>query len=367
MHLPKFGNLVSLDDRRIVGGPPTQSLLPMKYKWLYNIFKKANNNFWLPEEIGMGDDKYQYTTLPVNVRHAYDRIFSMLTTMDLIVTDALESSIMPHATAPEFRSWLALQGYQEAIHSHSYTLIAEEVSLDPDEVFGRYLKEKELYDKIDMAYRYNKLIDTADTSTIEGLRNFVLGYSFWVIVLEGMWFYLGLSAGTYPSRYHRVMRGTTDQFQYIRRDEQLHYSTGLLVIREILNEYPEVLNSDLVNDIKAMVEEGVGLEDAFADATYINLPGMLPNDYKEQVRFQARNLCRRLGIEVFPNATNAIPWFSESVDLRKETNFFERRVSEYQVAADLGWDEVNDVFVNDHFSGTTKIGDWDNPLNKDKS
>ena len=317
--------------------------MPLKYKWLYETFKNANQNFWLPEEISMGNDKLEYTMLPSNIKHMYDWIFSMLTTMDLIVTDALESSIMPYASAPEFRSWLALQGYQEAIHTHAYVVVAEEVALDPDEVFGRYLQEEALYNKIKMAGEYSKLLENND---IQNIENFILGYSFWAIILEGIWFYLGLSAGSYPSIYNRVMKGTADQFQYIRRDEALHYSTGISVIKEIINEYPEVWTKELQYKIKAMVEEGIEYERAFAQECYRNIPHLPAEGYIEQCKFQAEKNLNRLGLSHYPDAKSALPWLSASVDIKKEANFFERRVIEYQVGTGLAFydpDKIDNI------------------------
>ncbi len=338
MHLPKFKEKVEIKDIRLVGGPPTQNLLPLKYKWLYEAFKNGNNNFWLPEEISMGNDKLEYTQLPPNVKHMYDWLFSMLTTMDLIVTDTLESSIMPYASAPEFRSWLALQGYQEAIHTHSYVTIAEEIALDPDEVFGRYLQEESLYNKIKMAGEAAKMLDNNDLQDIE---TFIINYAFWAIMLEGIWFYLGLSAGTYPSHHLRLMKGTADQFQYIRRDEALHYSVGLSVIHEITKEYPEAWNRNTKEEILSMVVRGIEHEAKFANDCYKNIPGLLAADYIEQCKFQAERHLNRLGLSLYGNAKAALPWLSASVDMKKESNFFERRVTEYQVGTGLDFENTS--------------------------
>jgi ribonucleoside-diphosphate reductase beta chain len=315
----------------------------MKYKELYDSFKHGINNFWTPEEISMGEDKYQYTQLPENVRHFYDMLFAMLTTMDLVVTDALESTIMPWASAPEFRSWLALQGFQEAIHSHSYTLIAQEISADEDKLFNMYLVEKPLYDKIAMAAKYNELIEQASfcSNQDEAIKDFLLGYIFWAVMLEGIWFFLGLSIGTYPSHQFRMMKGTADQFEYIRRDESLHYATGLNIISQIIEEYPQVWDEELRQRIVDMVAEGLELEKAFATAALVALPGLTVPDYLEQCRFQANMLLKRLGVMPYPDAKQTLSWLTHTT-LRKETNFFERRPTEYRVGADLWRDSEHE-------------------------
>ncbi len=260
MHLPNFGQITPISERRLVGGPPTQSLLPLKYSWLYNTYKKGQQNFWLPQEVGMGRDKEEYYTLPPNVKRQYDLLFSMLTTMDLVVTEAVDVSLMRHASAPELRQWLALQGFQEAVHTDSYTLMAEEIGLDPDEVFTRYLTNPALYAKIAMCGRYSEMLDSlTDLADPEQMEKFLTAYAFFSLILESLWFYVGLSAGTYPTRFLGKMTGTNDQFTFIRKDESLHYSVGLTVIGDIIRESPHIDRHRLNRQILNLVSEGLRL------------------------------------------------------------------------------------------------------------
>jgi len=358
MHLPKFGQIATLQERRLVGGPATQSMMPVKYRWLYETYKKAQTNFWRPQEVPLGNDKRDYLGLPPNVRHQYDLLFSMLTTMDLVVTEAIDVSIMRHAGAPELRNWLALQGFQEAIHTDSYVTIAEEIDLDPDEVFTRYLTNPALYAKIAMAGRYAEQLDgITDLNDPEQMERFIVAYTFFALILESLWFYVGLSAGTYPARFLGKMLGTADMFSFIRKDEALHYSVGLTVINDIINENPQLDVGRVNQKILGLVSEGLRLEDAFAEETYRDLPGMSVDAYKEQCRFQMRFNLQRLGLS-HPDcdgATLALPWISETVELQKETSFFERTNFNYQVKAGLfsGDEEMEDALGNDL---------WNNPV-----
>ena len=358
MHLPKFGQIIPVSERRLVGGPPTQSLLPLKYSWLYNTYKKGQQNYWLPQEVGMGRDKEEYYTLPPNVKHQYDLLFSMLTTMDLVVTEAVDVSLMRHASAPELRQWLALQGFQEAVHSDSYTLMAEEIGLDPDEVSARCLTNSALYAKVAMCGRYSEALDSlTDLADPEQMEKFLLSYTFFSLILESLWFYVGLSVGTYPTRFLGKMTGTNDQFTMIRKDEALHYSVGLTVIGDIIRESPHIDRDRLNRKILNLVSEGLRLEDNFADETYKDLPGMSAAAYKEQCRFQMRFNLQRLGLSHpdCEDATLALPWVSEMVEIKKETSFFERKTSNYQVSTGLF---ENDAEVPD--SGGNDL--WDNPV-----
>ena len=360
MHLPNFGQIIPVSERRLVGGPPTQSMLPLKYPWLYNTYKKAQTNFWRPQEVPMGRDKEDYYNLPPNVKHQYDLLFSMLTTMDLVVTEAVDVSLMRHASAPELRNWLALQGFQEAVHTDSYVVIAEEIGLDPDDVFTRYLTNPALYAKIAMCGRYSEMLDgLTDLSDPEQMEKFLVAYAFFALILESLWFYVGLSVGTYPTRFLGKMNGTADMFSFIRKDEALHYSVGLTVIGDIIRESPHIdkdrLNRKLIN----LVSEGLRLEDNFADETYKDLPGMSASAYKGQCRFQMRFNLQRLGLShpECENAALALPWVSETVEMTKETAFFERTNQNYVVAAGLF--ESSDVGDIPESNGNTL---WDNPV-----
>ncbi len=345
MHVPLFKQTVSLNDRRLVGGPATQALLPLKYKWLYQTYKKALNNFWLPAEVNVTPDKGDYMALKPNTKHQYDWLFSMLTTMDMVVTEAIDVSIMRHATAPEFRQWLALQGQQEAVHTDSYTVIAEEIDLVPDDVYGRYLQEESLYNKIAMAAEYANMLDAiTDLSSASEMEKFILAYVFFPLMLESCWFYMGLSAGTYPALFERKMLGTADMFSLIRKDESLHYSVGLTVTADIIRENPQINLKEVNTAILDMVSKGLALEEAFAQETYRNLPGLSADSYMEQCRFMMNVNLRRLGLE-HPDCVSAglaLPWVSESVELNKETAFFERRLAEYMVSADLNFDDEHE-------------------------
>jgi ribonucleoside-diphosphate reductase beta chain len=357
MHLPKFGQIAQLSDRRLVGGPPTQSMLPLKYKWLYETYKKAQTNFWRPQEVPLGRDKADYYQLPPNVKRQYDLLFSMLTTMDLVVTEAVDVSLMRHAGAPELRNWLALQGFQEAVHTDSYVTIAEELDLNQDEVFTRYLTNPALYAKIAMCGRYSEALDKLnDLDDPEQMEKFIVAYAFFALILESLWFYVGLSAGTYPARFLGKMLGTADMFSFIRKDEALHYSVGLTVINDIIRESQHIDKDRLNRKLLNLVSEGLRLEDNFAEETYKDLPGMSVAAYKEQCRFQMRHNLLRLGLShpECETATLALPWISETVELNKETAFFERTNQNYQVATGL-FEIENEV-------PDTGNKLWDNPL-----
>jgi len=350
MHFPQFGQTITQAEKHLIFGPPTQALLPLKYPEIYDAYKAGIRNNWTPEEIGLNEDRIQYREMTEGVKHQYDLVLSMLTVMDMVVTDSL-SDVMGAASAPEFRAWLARQQFDEANHSDSYAYIIDGIGLKQQEVFDRYLTDKTLYAKVEMAEEAVQKLQLAystfeaaqqDSNTCTmaaAISTFIEGYAFFPLILEGTWFTMGLKCGTYASQFHGQMRGTADQFAYILRDEQLHTVTGLRALRLIKHEHPEAWTSDVVNYIKKMAEKGIELEREFATNAYHNLPGLPLNDYIEHCQYQCEQWLRQLDISVWPEARPRLKWLTESIETRKETNFFERRVTEYQAGTGLNWED----------------------------
>lgn len=353
MHLPKFGQTITNAQKRIIFGPPTQALLPLKYHYVYDQYKNAIKNNWTPEEIGLASDKLDYKELPAGARNQWDKVLSMLTVMDMIVTDCIGEHIMPAASAPEFRSWLARQQFEEANHSDSYAYIIDGIGLEQQAVFDRYLTDATLYAKVEMANKAVELLthgvshntfysadvyDPADELNIVGIESFLKGYAFFPLVLEGLWFIMGLKCGTYATHYHRKMRGTSDQFAYILRDETLHVAVGIHVINVIKSEYSDAWTVEVREYIISLIKKGIELEKAFALSTYQQLPGLEPEAYINHCKYQAELLLNRIGLSAYSGTFPALSWLSGAIEMRKETNFFERKVTEYQQGG-LNWEE----------------------------
>jgi ribonucleoside-diphosphate reductase beta chain len=333
MHLPDFGAIVDNNAKRMVFGPPTQALLPLKYPAIYDAYKASIRNSWTPEEVGLSQDRYDYQILEPAIKNQWDRMLSMLTTMDMVVTDAVGQHIAPYASAPEFRAWLARQAFEEANHSDSYAFIIDGIGLNQREVFDRYLQERSLYAKIQMA-------DIACGHLQEGtMEGFLKGYAFFPLVLEGLWFFLGLCCGTYATYFHRKMLGTTDQFMYILRDEVQHISTGLTALRLVMQESDTATISKVRVVWEDMLRQGWELEKEFAKDVYVELPHLQIKSYMEHSQFRTQQMASRVGLSVYPDAKPQLTWLDE-VSRKKEKNFFERRVDEYQVGADLQMEEV---------------------------
>jgi ribonucleoside-diphosphate reductase beta chain len=174
-----------------------------------------------------------------------------------------------------------------------------------------------------------------DLTDADELHNFILAYMFFAAIFEGVWFYNGFSP-IFSLQRRGLMKGTAEQFQYIMRDEVMHCGFGIRVISQILLENEITLD---LKAIKAMWEEAEAAEAAYAHYIVRNpLLGYSAADHIEQFRYISNRRARQLGLEEpFPNAKCALPWLDEQANIRKEKNFFETRVMEYQTGG-LVWD-----------------------------
>jgi ribonucleoside-diphosphate reductase beta chain len=213
--------------------------------------------------------------------------------------------------------------------------------MDEGEIFNMYREVPSVAKKAAWALPFTKSLSNPDfkTGTTEDdkilLRNLIAFYC----VLEGIFFYCGftqiLSMGN-----RNKMTGTSEQFQYILRDESMHVNFGIDMINQIKIENPELWDEEMQSTAREMILQGTQLEIEYAEDTMPNgILGMSAESMAEYLKFIANRRLTQIGLEeAFPKASNPFPWMSEIMDLRKEKNFFETRVIEYQTGGALSWD-----------------------------
>ena len=331
---------VSVEDKRVVNGQADiNQLAPFKYPWAWEYFLKANRNHWTPLEIGMAQDVHDYHhRLTPAERHVFENVLAYLSTADILAMRNVGLAVMEKMTAPELQIYQARQVYEEALHTWTYQHCIETLNLDQREIYNRYRVVPEIYGKIALANRRMQaaLRSGLDLTDRAMLHDFALSYLFFAAVFEGTWFYNGFTP-IFALQRRGLMKGTAEQLQYIMRDEVLHCGFGLRVVRQLLNE--EKLELDPLA-VAAMWQECEAAEAAYAG--YIlrePILGYSAELHMGQFRFVANRRARQVGLaEPYPGAPNVLPWLDEQVNLRKEKNFFETRVTEYQTGGALAWD-----------------------------
>ena len=331
---------VDVNDKRVVNGlGDINQLAPFKYPWAWQYFLNANKNHWTPLDVNMTKDVRDcHHVLTNEEKHVYEHVLAYLTTSDILAMRNIGLAVMEKMTAPELQIYQARQVFEEAMHTWTYQHCIETIGLDQKEIYNRYRVVPEIYQKIKLA---NDRLDTVlrpdiDLNQPDELDTFVHSYLFFAGVFEGCWFYNGFSP-IFALQRRGLMNGTAEQFQYIMRDEILHSGFGIRVVREIVKE--ENLTLDETR-LRRMWDECEAAEDVYAGFLLAEpMVGYSKEDHMEQFRFIANRRARQLKItEPFPGAENRLTWLDEQANLRKEKNFFETRVIEYQTGAALNWD-----------------------------
>ncbi len=331
---------VRADDKRVINGlTDINQLAPFKYPWAWDFFLNANKNHWTPLDINMSRDVHDFQhRMTVEEKHVYENVLSYLTTSDILAMRNVGLAVMEKMTAPELQIYQARQVYEEALHTWTYQHCIESIGLEQGEIYNRYRVVPAINQKIQLANNKINSVLRADIDLTDKdeLENFVLSYTFFAGIFEGCWFYNGFSP-IFALQRRGLMTGTAEQLQYIMRDEVLHCAFGIRVVNQIIAENNVSIDPA---QIQTMWEEAEAAEIDYA--RYIlrdPIIGYNAEDHIEQFRFIANRRARQLKhIEPFPGAENRLNWLDEQANLRKEKNFFETRVTEYQTGGALKWD-----------------------------
>ena len=213
--------------------------------------------------------------------------------------------------------------------------------MDESENFAAYKEVKCNRDKDDFLIPFiDTLTDpTFKTGTPENDQKLLRSLIVFSCIMEGLFFYVGFVQILSLGRQNK-MTGAAEQYQYILRDESMHCNFGIDLINTIKNENPHLWTPEFRREMTELMHKAVDLEYAYAEDTMPRgVLGLNASMFKEYLRFIANRRCQQIGLDVqFPGATNPFPWMSELIDLKKEKNFFETRVIEYQTGGALSWD-----------------------------
>ena len=336
---------VDVDQKQMINcRADVNQLVPFKYDWAWLKYLDGSANHWMPQEINMTADVALWKSkdgLSEQERMIVMRNLGFFSTADSLVANNIVLSVYKHITNPECRQYLLRQALEEAIHTHAYQYVIESLGMDEGEIFNMYREVPSVAKKAAWALPFTQSLSNPDfkTGTTEDdkilLRNLIAFYC----VLEGIFFYSGftqiLSMGN-----RNKMTGTSEQFQYILRDESMHVNFGIDMINQIKIENPELWDEEMQSTAREMILQGTQLEIEYAEDTMPNgILGMSAESMTEYLKFIANRRLTQIGLEeAFPKASNPFPWMSEIMDLRKEKNFFETRVIEYQTGGALSWD-----------------------------
>ena len=335
---------IQVDDKRMINcRADLNQLVPFKYEWAWQKYLDGCANHWMPQEINMTADIALWKSengLSADERTVVMRSLGFFSTADSLVANNLVLALYRHITNPECRQYILRQAFEEAIHTHAYQYCIQSLGMDEGEVFNMYREVPSVAKKATWALKYTQSLSdpTFNTGTPEAdqrlLRNLIAFYC----VLEGIFFYCGFTQILSMGRRNK-MGGVAEQFQYILRDESMHLNFGIDVINQIKIENPHLWTAEFRDEVTQMILEGMTLEIEYArDTMPRGVLGMNAAMMEEYLQFIANRRLVQLGLpEQFAGVQNPFTWMSEMMDLRKEKNFFETRVTDYQVGGALSW------------------------------
>lgn len=334
---------VKVNEKRLINcnTVDVNQLMPLKYKWAWEHYLNGCANHWMPTEVPMSKDieLWKSNQLSVDERHVIMRNLGFFSTAESLVGNNIVLAIFKHVTNPEMRQYLLRQGFEEAIHTHTFHYIVESLALDQGEVFNMYNEVNSIHakDQFEMQLTEHILRTDFTTSTFEGAQKFLENLIGFYIIMEGIFFYSGFAMILSFHRQNK-MTGIGEQFQYILRDETVHLNFGIDLINGIKDENPDLWTPAFQARITDLIQQAVELEILYAkDCLPKGILGLTAPMFRDYVQYIADRRFERIGLKAIYRSKNPFPWMSETIDLGKEKNFFETRVNEYQSSSGLTW------------------------------
>ena len=339
-----FGR-IRVEDKRVINGTAdVNQLVPFKYKWAWEKYLAGCANHWMPQEVNMSRDIATWKdphALTEDERLIVKRNLGFFVTADSLAANNIVLGTYRHITAPECRQYLLRQAFEEAIHTHAYQYIVESLGLDEGEIFNAYHEVDSIREKDEFLIPFIETLTNPGfkTGTPENDQKLLRSLIVFACIMEGLFFYVGFAQILALGRQNK-MTGAAEQYQYILRDESMHCNFGIDLINQIKLENPQLWTPEFREEIRSLMQRGVELEYRYAEDTMPRgVLGLNAPMFKEYLRFVANRRCQQIGLEIpYPGANNPFPWMSEMIDLKKEKNFFETRVIEYQTGGALSWD-----------------------------
>jgi len=311
------------------------TLRPMKYPAFYEMYKNAIKNTWTVDEIDFSTDLNDLAQkMGPGDRHLINRLVAFFATGDSIVSNNLVLNLYKHINAPEARMYLSRQLYEEALHVQFYLTLLDTYVPDLEErarAFSAVENIPSIRTKAAFCHRWiDSINELSELKTREDRQSFLLNLICFAACIEGLFFFAAF-AYVYYLRNRGLLHGLAAGTNWVFRDESGHMAFAFEVIEQIRSQEPELFDESLIKRVREMLMEAVECEAQFAeDVLGGSVPGMNPSMMRQYLEFIADQRLMVLGIDKLFGSTNPFP-FMELQDVQELTNFFERRVSSYQV------------------------------------
>lgn len=323
----KNGNVISSDSASV------NQILPHVNKWAWDLYKTGKNNNWTPEEIPMVKDIQNWKDdkkISDDERLVIKRCLGFFAGSESLVGNNL-FTMFKYVTDPECRQYMARQMYEECLHNDTIVYICDSLDLDINEVYEAYESVPSIKAKDDFLMNVTTDLATkdVDVSTDEGVRELIKAAFIYWVVCEGTFFFSGFAmllamADKIP--------GIAEQIQYTLRDETIHIKFGTQLLNKIKEQHPTAWTKELEEELTGYLVQAVELEIQYAkDVLPRGILGLNSDMFVEYMKFIANRRLSALNMgKQYENVSNPFPFLSETIDLDKQKNFFETKVTAYQ-------------------------------------
>lgn len=311
------------------------TLRPMKYPVFYEMYKNAIKNTWTVDEVDFSTDLVDLNSkMTESEKHLIHRLVAFFATGDSIVANNLVLNLYKHINSPEARLYLSRQLYEEALHVQFYLTLLDTYIPHPDErakAFAAVENIPSIKKKADFCFKWiDSINDLNELHTTEDRRKFLMNLICFACCIEGMFFFAAF-AYVYFLRSKGLLAGLASGTNWVFRDESMHMACAMKVIDTVRKEDPTIFNEQMEDMIVQMLEDAIDCEMTFAEDLVSNgIAGLSLNDMRQYLEYIADQRLESLNIPPRYNTKNPFS-FMELQDMQELANFFERRVSAYQV------------------------------------
>lgn len=345
-------------NKPLLGPCDSYQLEPFAYEWAWVMARAQEHANWAPEEIAVASDVADYKNPATDPRHRhlFESVMAQLTTFDIERGDDAAETFLSVFQPAEIRHYLKRLVWDEALHTRSYRYVIENLGI-PLTIYDTWKTVPAMKARVEMAQTLSSPVewiignyllhcDPYHELPVGGKKALLRSLIFWFLIFEGTWFWVSLLGPIQQLARLGVFRGGAEQFQYIARDEQSHIGFGIALIREFMAQYPETVDYAFLATIEADTRRALVLEGEYIAYCLKDGPilGYAAADHLATAKFFANMRLGSVGLpQPFADAHHAFPWMSEQMELKKEKNFFETRVTDYQAGGALQFDAAPDA------------------------
>jgi ribonucleoside-diphosphate reductase beta chain len=341
-HLDQDKAEAAFAGKKVINGQQTMyfNLLPLKYQWAYELYRKMKANHWEPEDIPMGKDIEQWrdTTLVSDAERWIIRMgIGYFSAAEGIVGDNIQHVTRELVTAPELKLVLGRHAHEENIHADSLLYMISSLGINPHECEAMFedvptiVKKNEFVVKNSRSLRRDIDLSKTENKQLLAKNMFLFGQC-----MEGTQFY-GLFGMILSLYRQNKFRGIGEMFRYTLRDESNHIEVFRNLLMDLVEENPDIWTPAFKEELRDTMREAVQLEKEFIrDCLPVNAVGLAVEEFLTYIDYIADRRLEGCGLAPLNGAIkNPLPWLAEMMDIKKEQNFFEGRVTEYQKASAL--------------------------------